>query len=55
MEKVHTVAVLGASYGGFRAAQLLATSVPNGRRVVLVERNTSTMYTTLLSLLFAPI
>ncbi|KAI6127312.1 FAD/NAD(P)-binding domain-containing protein [Pisolithus sp. B1] len=39
MEKVHTVAVLGASYGGFRAAQLLATSLPNGWRVVLVERN----------------
>ncbi|KAI6131699.1 hypothetical protein EV401DRAFT_371745 [Pisolithus croceorrhizus] len=39
MEKVRTVAVLGASYGGFRAAQLLATSLPNGWRVVLVERN----------------
>ncbi|KAI6133906.1 hypothetical protein EDD17DRAFT_1532910 [Pisolithus thermaeus] len=55
MEKVHTVTVLGASYGRFRAAQLLATSVLNRWRVILVERNTSTMYTTLLSWLFAPI
>ncbi|KAI6100111.1 hypothetical protein EV401DRAFT_914682 [Pisolithus croceorrhizus] len=43
-EKVHTVAVLGASYGGFRAAQLLATSLPNGWRVVLIERNLNNVY-----------
>ncbi|KAI6107231.1 hypothetical protein EDD16DRAFT_1623495, partial [Pisolithus croceorrhizus] len=51
----HTVAVLGASYGGFRAAQLLATSLPNGWRVVLIERNSCVMYTTLLPQLFVPI
>lgn len=38
-DQLHTVAVLGASYGGFRAAQLLATNLPKGWRVVLVERN----------------
>ncbi|KAI6040174.1 hypothetical protein EDC04DRAFT_3111575 [Pisolithus marmoratus] len=37
--ELHTVVVLGASYGGFRAAQLLATNLPEGWRVVLVERN----------------
>ncbi|KIK18902.1 hypothetical protein PISMIDRAFT_108710 [Pisolithus microcarpus 441] len=39
MANVHTVAVLGASYGGFRAAQLLAANLPKDWRVVLVERN----------------
>ncbi|KAI0631363.1 hypothetical protein C8Q77DRAFT_1272451 [Trametes polyzona] len=34
-----TVAVLGASYGGARAAQLLANGIPNGWRVVLIDRN----------------
>ncbi|KAI0824370.1 FAD/NAD-P-binding domain-containing protein [Trametes gibbosa] len=34
-----TVAVLGASYGGARAAQLLANDLPQGWRVVLVDRN----------------
>ena len=34
-----TVAVLGASYGGARAACLLAQSLPDGWRVVLVDRN----------------
>lgn len=34
-----TVAVLGASYGGARAAQLLANGLPQGWRVVLVDRN----------------
>ncbi|KAI6043581.1 hypothetical protein EDC04DRAFT_3087939 [Pisolithus marmoratus] len=37
--ELHTVVVLGASYGGFRAAQLLATNLPEGWRVVVVERN----------------
>ncbi|KIP04635.1 hypothetical protein PHLGIDRAFT_25487 [Phlebiopsis gigantea 11061_1 CR5-6] len=35
-----TVAVLGASYGGNRAAQLLTQELPEGWRVVLVDRNT---------------
>ncbi|KAI0773064.1 hypothetical protein BD413DRAFT_538824 [Trametes elegans] len=34
-----TVAVLGASYGGARAAHILAQGLPHGWRVVLVERN----------------
>ncbi|RDX46369.1 iron uptake cluster protein [Lentinus brumalis] len=34
-----TVAVLGASYGGARAACLLAQDLPEGWRVVLVDRN----------------
>ncbi|KAF8839199.1 FAD/NAD(P)-binding domain-containing protein [Paxillus ammoniavirescens] len=36
---VRTVAVLGGSYGGYRAAQVLAAGLPNGWRVVLVDRN----------------
>ncbi|KAK1224814.1 hypothetical protein PQX77_012268 [Marasmius sp. AFHP31] len=35
-----TVAVLGAAYGGNRAAQILAAGLPEGWRVVLVDRNT---------------
>ncbi|EEB87639.1 hypothetical protein MPER_14950, partial [Moniliophthora perniciosa FA553] len=35
-----TVAVLGASYGGNRAAQILAAGLPEGWRIVLVDRNT---------------
>ena len=35
-----TVAILGASYGGARAAHLLAQGLPAGWRVVLVDRNT---------------
>ncbi|KAH7886653.1 hypothetical protein F5I97DRAFT_1869133 [Phlebopus sp. FC_14] len=34
-----TVAVLGGSYGGYRAAQILAAGLPRGWRVVLVDRN----------------
>ncbi|RPD55220.1 iron uptake cluster protein [Lentinus tigrinus ALCF2SS1-6] len=34
-----TVAVLGASYGGARAACILAQGLPEGWRVVLVDRN----------------
>ncbi|KAJ7187262.1 hypothetical protein C8R46DRAFT_936371 [Mycena filopes] len=34
-----TVVVLGASYGGARAAQLIAASLPDGWRVVVVDRN----------------
>ncbi|GBE85966.1 iron uptake cluster protein [Sparassis latifolia] len=34
-----TVAVLGASYGGARAAQLLAGALPDGWRVVVIDRN----------------
>ncbi|KAG2136600.1 uncharacterized protein EDB93DRAFT_1168540 [Suillus bovinus] len=34
-----TVVVLGGSYGGSRAAQVLAEGMPNGWRVVLVDRN----------------
>lgn len=34
-----TVVVLGGSYGGNRAAQLLAEGLPQGWRVVLVDRN----------------
>ncbi|CAL1702880.1 unnamed protein product [Somion occarium] len=35
-----TVAVLGASYGGARTAQLLAQQLPSDWRVVLIDRNT---------------
>ncbi|KAF7985474.1 hypothetical protein HWV62_5243 [Athelia sp. TMB] len=34
-----TVAVLGASYGGYHAAQYLAKNLPEGWRVVVVDRN----------------
>ncbi|KAH9915636.1 iron uptake cluster protein [Amylocystis lapponica] len=34
-----TVAVLGASYGGAHAARMLAHSLPQGWRVVVVDRN----------------
>ncbi|KAG1729446.1 hypothetical protein EDB19DRAFT_1938550, partial [Suillus lakei] len=34
-----TVVVLGGSYGGSRAAQVLAEGMPQGWRVVLVDRN----------------
>ncbi|KAG1769938.1 hypothetical protein EV702DRAFT_1140286 [Suillus placidus] len=34
-----TVAILGGSYGGSRAAQVLAEGMPQGWRVVLVDRN----------------
>ncbi|KAG2106257.1 uncharacterized protein F5147DRAFT_701650 [Suillus discolor] len=34
-----TVVVLGGSYGGSRAAHLLAEGIPQGWRVVLVDRN----------------
>ncbi|KAF7310455.1 Glycoside hydrolase family 5 protein [Mycena chlorophos] len=34
-----TVVVLGAAYGGARAAQLIAASLPEGWRIVLVDRN----------------
>ena len=39
MAPTKTVAVLGASYGGARAACLLAQSLPHDWRVVLVDRN----------------
>ncbi|KAG7085379.1 hypothetical protein E1B28_002943 [Marasmius oreades] len=35
-----TVVVLGAAYGGNRAAQMLAAGLPEGWRIVLVDRNT---------------
>jgi len=34
-----TVAVLGASYGGIRTAQILASELPQDWRVVLIDRN----------------
>lgn len=34
-----TVVVLGASYGGARAARLLSQSLPSGWRVVVIDRN----------------
>ncbi|KAF9002126.1 hypothetical protein BDQ17DRAFT_1357475 [Cyathus striatus] len=34
-----TVVVLGVSYGGARAAQILAAGIPKGWRVILVDRN----------------
>ncbi|KAH0835486.1 FAD/NAD(P)-binding domain-containing protein [Lanmaoa asiatica] len=37
--KLKTVAVLGGSYGGNRAAQVLTAGLPSGWRVVLVDRN----------------
>ncbi|EKM51005.1 uncharacterized protein PHACADRAFT_187619 [Phanerochaete carnosa HHB-10118-sp] len=36
---MNTVAVIGASYGGNRAAQLLSKELPEGWRIVLVDRN----------------
>ncbi|KAF8881689.1 hypothetical protein CPB84DRAFT_1838278 [Gymnopilus junonius] len=33
------IVVLGASYGGAHAAQVLAASVPDGWRVILIDRN----------------
>lgn len=35
-----TIVVLGAAYGGARAAQLLANAAPEGWRVVVIDRNT---------------
>ncbi|KAG8215634.1 hypothetical protein J3R82DRAFT_7504 [Butyriboletus roseoflavus] len=37
--ELKTVAVLGGSYGGNRAAQVLTAGLPSGWRVVLVDRN----------------
>ncbi|KAJ7932895.1 hypothetical protein B0H13DRAFT_754194 [Mycena leptocephala] len=34
-----TVVVLGASYGGARAAQIIAAGLPEGWRLVLIDRN----------------
>ncbi|KAJ7279400.1 hypothetical protein C8J57DRAFT_1059005 [Mycena rebaudengoi] len=34
-----TVVVLGAAYGGARAAQLIAAGLPDGWRIVLIDRN----------------
>jgi hypothetical protein len=39
-----TVAVLGAAYGGTRAAQILAQGLPEGWRVLLIDRNRSVSY-----------
>ncbi|KAJ7482678.1 FAD/NAD-P-binding domain-containing protein [Mycena latifolia] len=36
---LRTVAVLGASYGGAHAAQVIAAGLPDGWRVVLIDRN----------------
>ncbi|KAJ3551272.1 hypothetical protein NM688_g4798 [Phlebia brevispora] len=35
-----TVAVLGASYGGIRAAKILAQELPKGWRLAVIDRNT---------------
>ncbi|KAI9463162.1 hypothetical protein HD554DRAFT_2027295 [Boletus coccyginus] len=37
--ELKTVAILGGSYGGNRAARVLAAGLPSGWRVVLVDRN----------------
>jgi len=34
-----TVVVLGASYGGARAARLLSQALPNGWRLLVIDRN----------------
>jgi hypothetical protein len=34
-----TIAVLGAAYGGARAAKLISDSLPEGWKLVVVERN----------------
>ncbi|PPQ85979.1 hypothetical protein CVT25_001678 [Psilocybe cyanescens] len=34
-----TIVVLGAAYGGARAAQILAAGVPEGWKVILIDRN----------------
>ncbi|KAF5376414.1 hypothetical protein D9615_008585 [Tricholomella constricta] len=39
MISTKTVVVLGAAYGGPRAAQILAAGVPQGWRVLLIDRN----------------
>ncbi|KAJ6632255.1 hypothetical protein B0H10DRAFT_1976725 [Mycena sp. CBHHK59/15] len=38
-EPTRTVVVMGAAYGGTRAAQLIAAGLPDGWRIVLVDRN----------------
>lgn len=38
-KRTKTVAVLGAAYGGTRAANILAQGLPEGWRVVIVDRN----------------
>ncbi|KAF9257141.1 FAD/NAD(P)-binding domain-containing protein [Marasmius fiardii PR-910] len=35
-----TIVVLGAAYGGNRAAQIMAAGLPEGWRIILVDRNT---------------
>ncbi|KAF8312903.1 uncharacterized protein EI90DRAFT_3294623 [Cantharellus anzutake] len=37
---IPTVCILGASYGGHRAVQVLVNSLPHGWRIVVIERNT---------------
>ncbi|KAF7334733.1 Apoptosis-inducing factor B [Mycena sanguinolenta] len=37
--ELKTVVVLGGSYGGARAAQLIAAGLPDGWRLVLIDRN----------------
>ncbi|KAF8180331.1 hypothetical protein K438DRAFT_1842301 [Mycena galopus ATCC 62051] len=42
--KTKTVVVLGCAYGGARAAQIIAAGLPDGWRVVLVDRNSHGLY-----------
>ncbi|KAF9467049.1 hypothetical protein BDZ94DRAFT_1249507 [Collybia nuda] len=37
-----TVVVLGSAYGGSRAAQILAAGIPEGWRIILIDRNSHT-------------
>lgn len=39
MTSTKTVLVLGGSYGGARAARILSETLPEGWRVVVLERN----------------
>ncbi|KAH8430841.1 NAD(P)/FAD-dependent oxidoreductase [Aspergillus melleus] len=40
VEHPHNVVVIGASFAGYHAARCLASSLPTGYRVVIVEKNT---------------
>ncbi|KZP24014.1 FAD/NAD(P)-binding domain-containing protein [Athelia psychrophila] len=49
MQLPKTVAVLGGSYGGYHAAQILAEGLPEGWRVVLIDRNSHVNHVYVLS------
>ncbi|KAG6918008.1 hypothetical protein DXG01_017018 [Tephrocybe rancida] len=44
MSSTKTIVILGAAYGGPKAAQILAAGVPEGWRVLLIDRNSTDVY-----------